>query len=108
MLYRDEQTRDVRRMARKRASSELISEYEGLVHEKYRKIMNETTTILPPPTADTITIVPLKVNISEEVPTRKGLIKRLSKNAEATEAQEVKVKSVKQRKGWRRKGEKRS
>lgn len=109
MLYRDEQTRDVRRMARKRASSELFSEYEGLVQEKYRKIREETTTTIPPPLlADTITTQPFQVNISEEVSTRKGLIKRLSNNAEATEVQEVKVKPVNQRKGWRRKGEKRS
>lgn len=91
MFYRDEQTSYVRRMARKRASSELFSEY--------RKIMEETTTILSPPLANTVSTASLKVNIYEKVSTPKGLIKRLSNNAEATEGQGVKGKPVKQRKG---------
>ncbi|XP_045166209.2 uncharacterized protein LOC123529757 isoform X1 [Mercenaria mercenaria] len=121
VLYWEAQMRDIRRMARKRASTEMYADYMGLVKSKYMKMLQGIPSQPSSPavssagiqavlkTTETTARVQGAVTKEVSTPTQKRrLIKRLSDNAEAEEAPQVKVTPTPRRNGWRRKGEKRS
>ncbi|XP_045209227.2 uncharacterized protein LOC123561105 [Mercenaria mercenaria] len=121
VLYWEAQMRDFRRRARKRASSEMYADYEGMVKSKYMKLLQD---IQSQPSLSTVSSTAIQAVLKaaettarvqetaiKEVPVpaqKRRSIKRLSDNAEAEEASKVKATLAPRRNGWRRKGDKRS
>ncbi|XP_053393613.1 uncharacterized protein LOC128555390 [Mercenaria mercenaria] len=121
VLYWEAQMRDIGRMARKRAGSEMYADYVGMGKSKYMKLLQEIPSQPSSSPVSSATIQAVlkatetkarvqEAGIKEVSPPeqKRRLIKRLSDNGEAEEAPQDKVTPAPRRNGWRRKGEKRS